>query len=204
MQHPTNPGQDTLEPHKERWHIRHPHRMPAFGMSKNRIVGSSLEGVFTSLADLPGTVRRGRTLDSTKSPAGMVPLTEGVREHLQRLYDELRGDDEELSREKFENFIRDEQMENKKPSFAFSPKRTSFKYQDFQELWWNEYSAAKRPVHFRDKDLDKPISNYFISSSHNTYIEDGNQFSGLADADQYKKVSRHTMTQCRIPRMNDG
>lgn len=134
-------------------------------------------------------LRRSHTLDKCISPAGLHPNAASVTGHLRRLYDELKGAEELLSRAKFEGFLLDTQQDQKKPSWAFSSSE-AFTFEQFEQLWWDEYSAAKRPIHPEDKDLDKPISNYFISSSHNTYIEDGNQITGEAKALQYKKVSR--------------
>lgn len=182
--------------------------MPSFGRQKNKVIGSPFQGVFTGfdVVPIPG-VRRGRTLDSARSPAGMHPVTPGYKAHLRRLYNELRKDETKLSREAFEHFILTRQRDNKKPSWGFSqkPECTAFTFEQFVELWWNEYSAAKRPIHAEDKDLDKPISNYFISSSHNTYIEDGNQFSGAADVEQYRKVSCPTASlQRRVADRDTG
>lgn len=164
--------------------------MPTFGKQRTRIVGSPLQSVFT-FVPIPG-LRRGHTLDLTKyqSPAGLHPIAPSVKGHLRRIYNGLKGPGEKkLSRERFEDFIQRTQGDQKKPTWEFSTACTSFTFEEFEECWWKEYSAAKKPIYPEDKDLDMPISNYFISSSHNTYIEDGNQFSGSAKADQYRKVS---------------
>lgn len=177
------------EPHRRR-HRRH-RRMPTFGRQKPSIVGSPLQSVFT-FVPIPG-LRKSHTLDLSKcqSPAAFHPVAVSVTGHLRRVYEGLRGPGErELSRARFEDFIQKTQRDDKKPSWEFSTTHTSFTFEQFQQCWWSEYSAAKKPLHREDKDLDKPISNYFISSSHNTYIEDGNQFSGIAKAEQYRKVSR--------------
>lgn len=160
--------------------------MPTFGKQRTRVVGSPLQSVFT-FVPIPG-LKRSHTLDLTKyqSPAGLHPIAPSLIGHLRRVYEGLKGPGEqELSRERFEAFIQGIQGE---PSWDFSTAPSSFTYQDFEEYWWKQCSVAKKPI--QDKDLDMPISNYFISSSHNTYIEDGNQFSGSAKADQYRKVSR--------------
>lgn len=163
--------------------------MPTFGKQRTRIVGSPLQSVFTFV---PIPLRRGCTLDLTKyqSPAGLHPIAPSVKGHLRRIYHELKGPGEKkLSRERFEDFIKRTQGDKQKPTWEPSTACTSFTYEEFEEYWWRKYSAAKKQIHTEDKDLDMPISNYFISSSHNTYIEDGNQFSGSAKAEQYRKVS---------------
>lgn len=115
--------------------------------------------------------------------ASGVEMAKGEKE---RRKDEA-GDSKLLSRAGLEAFLRDVQKDPKPPSCAFSHAE-GFTFEEFIQLWWNEYSPAKKPIFPEDKDLDKPISNYFISSSHNTYIEDGNQITGEAKALQYKKV----------------
>lgn len=160
----------------------------------------------------------GHALDKALSPTGLQPVAPGITAHLQRLYEELlRGDgdgaqaqaqgekglrlgrsaekratppSEEpmLSRAATEQFVRDVQRDPNVMRWPFA-KPDGLTFQEFVHFWWDEYSAAKRPIHPEGKDLDKPISNYFISSSHNTYIEDGDQFFGEAKALQYKKVS---------------
>lgn len=162
--------------------------MPTFGVGKSTVAGSPL---YKTIAHF-GTshvLRRGYTLDKCASPAGLHPVSDSVTGHLRRLYDELKGPHErELPRDKFEEFLKIVQRDPKLPSWALSEKSLSFTFEQFLNCWWTEYSAAKRTIHREDKDLDKPISNYFISSSHNTYIEDGNQITGEAKALQYKKV----------------
>lgn len=165
--------------------MRYP-RMPTIDTNnKSSIERSPLFTAITRFGTSPG-LSRGQTLDKCVSPAGLPPGAESVTKHLQRLYDSLKGPGEEkLSREKFEAFVRDVQKDSKQ----LPTTNEYFTFPEFKCLWWTEFSAAKRPIRPEDKDLDKPISNYFISSSHNTYIEDGNQITGEAKAKQYRKVS---------------
>lgn len=187
--------------------------MPTWGRSKSSVTSSPLHRTFTRFATAHGLRGGGGggghhyALDKCPSPAGLHPVAPSVMGHLRRLYHERTGSDaavekkkeeeEEggslLSRAAFEKFIKEVQRDGKKPSWSFSETHESFTFEQFVQFWWDEYSAAKRPIHPEDKDLDKPISNYFISSSHNTYIEDGNQITGEAKALQYQKVS------CLVP-----
>lgn len=127
--------------------------------------------------------RRGETFTSAASPAGLPLPIESMMRHLRGLYDGLKGPNEyTLSGDKFEAFIRDVQKDTPKTPFL-----ETYTFQLFHEHWWRNYSRWKRPLR-RAKDLDKPLSQYFINSSHNTYIAEGDQFLGENQDIQYKKV----------------
>ncbi|KAI0835383.1 PLC-like phosphodiesterase [Hypoxylon sp. FL0890] len=114
-----------------------------------------------------------------------VYLSAAVQRHLRKLYDSLRRGEPILSRTRFANFLEMEQGEQ-------APLLTEEKYTfgKFLEVWWLEFGLkAEKPISLDQKDLSKPISNYFISSSHNTYLS-GNQLSGRSTADAYRRVLR--------------
>lgn len=183
--------------------------MPTWGKHRGSVAGSPLHATLTSFATAHG-MRQCYPLDNCMSPAGLQPVASGLIAHLQRVYDELlledcrrraislqtqdEGNEKEkesrrkLSRAGLEGFLRDVQKDSKMASWSLS-NAEGFTFEEFVQLWWGEYSNAKKRIYPEDKDLDKPLSNYFISSSHNTYIEDGNQITGGAKALQYKKVS---------------
>lgn len=161
--------------------------MPTWGRHKSSIIGSPLEHAVKTFTAFASPVP-GNPLDKHMSPGPIPLMAESVTKHLQRLYNDLKGRDNELSRPKLEAFLHKVQKDPALSYWSFSPKFDHFTFQEFQRFWWYDYSAAKKPIHPEDKDLDKPISNYFISSSHNTYIEDGNQLTGEPKALQYAKV----------------
>ena len=111
-------------------------------------------------------------------------LSPAVEKHLKFLYYELCGLNKELSREKFVAFLKNTQKEA-----ALVPmERDTYNFQQFLEVWYMGYGwDALRPIKPAQKDVSRPISNYFISSSHNTYLE-GNQLSSRSTADAYRKV----------------
>ncbi|KAK4192580.1 putative 1-phosphatidylinositol-4,5-bisphosphate phosphodiesterase [Podospora australis] len=117
-----------------------------------------------------------------------ISCHESVRKHLEHVYDSLRVGEKLLSRDKFAAFLKGTQGAD-----IIEP--LHLEYYDFRQFFWvwssNEgaWRAARRPRH-EDIDTSKPISNYFISSSHNTYLE-GNQLSSKSSAEAYRAVLRN-------------
>ncbi|KAI1379781.1 PLC-like phosphodiesterase [Hypoxylon crocopeplum] len=114
-----------------------------------------------------------------------VYLSAAIQRHFRKLYDSLRHGEPALSREAFKHFL--EAYQGEKIAELTEPK---YKFEKFLEVWWLQFGLqAEMPAIFEHKDLSKPISNYFISSSHNTYLS-GNQLSSRSTADAYRRILR--------------
>jgi hypothetical protein len=100
---------------------------------------------------------------------------------IDNVYHHLRAGNPELPKEQFAAFLKDVQGEGDVPL-----DKNSYTLGEFKFAWMMLYSKAAKTL--PKKDLSRPLTNYFINSSHNTYLV-GNQLASKSSADAYRNVS---------------
>jgi hypothetical protein len=127
---------------------------------------------------------------ASEVPIQHLTLSHGIRDHLKNVYDQLREKDHTLSYEKFKTWL--EKVQGQRLA---SKKLETYKFEEFLAVLFRHRSLeALRELDPDAKDLSRPISNYFISSSHNTYLS-GNQLSSRSSTEAYKNagVTSHAL-----------
>ncbi|KAI1357794.1 PLC-like phosphodiesterase [Xylaria arbuscula] len=106
---------------------------------------------------------------------------------LRKLFYDLSRGQPTLDRKSLQNFLEIEQGESQDQVTEILTEET-YKYGQFLEVWFTRFGVEiERSISYEDKDLTRPITNYFIDSSHNTYLT-GHQWSGKATVDTYKRA----------------
>ncbi|CAM1502265.1 Fc.00g042490.m01.CDS01 [Cosmosporella sp. VM-42] len=121
---------------------------------------------------------------SEASPPLAVPeihISTEMHEALERVYHDLRGKEARLSKDIFAKFLKNTQGEE-----LVDLEKDEYSLGEFLYTWVSFYSwDAIGPV--PEKDLSKPLTNYFINSSHNTYLV-GNQLASKSSPEAYRTV----------------
>lgn len=117
-------------------------------------------------------------------------LSHAVQAHLRRIYTTLCGDSQFVSRKALADFLADVQGQD----IPLSEDVEEYSYEDWLALLWMKGGLEAVGALAGSKDLGKPISSYYISSSHNTYLS-GNQLMSKSTTDAYKNVSPEDLVE---------
>lgn len=134
-------------------------------------------------AHLRPLVQGGGGVATSEVPGHQLYLSHVIQEHLRRVFHDLCGRESALSRQRFAEWLVTVQGQ---PIEGLE--KESYKFEEFLEaVYYNYGLEAVKILKSEEKDLSRPISNYYISSSHNTYLS-GNQLSSKSSTESYKNV----------------
>jgi hypothetical protein len=131
-----------------------------------------------------------------ESPAGGNPsaasssetiatLSEPVLRHLKDIFNSLSGNSKGLSPSQAATFLDEIQKVGDARRELGLPADDQIEFDQFLKYTTSPAFSALAPP--RGQDLSFPLSNYYISSSHNTYLS-GNQLYSRSTIDGYKNV----------------
>ncbi|OHF00151.1 phosphatidylinositol-specific phospholipase C [Colletotrichum orchidophilum] len=127
---------------------------------------------------------------ASETERSVKTLGDSVIPHLTKIFNVHAGqDDKKWHKEQIASFLKNVQAEETPESLVANTSGAAtleeLDFNGFLNYMTSSASAITRPVH--EEDLTYPLSSYFISSSHNTYLT-GNQLYSESSTDAYRNV----------------
>lgn len=131
--------------------------------------------------DEPQLQAGGGTASAAAKARTVDNLSETVAKHLKTVYEDVNKRYNLATKEGLAKWLAEEQLAEEKDAELLE--NGSFSH--FANYFLSGTANVMKPIPAADESY--PISNYFISSSHNTYLT-GNQLSSESSVDAYKNV----------------
>ncbi|KAJ2906848.1 1-phosphatidylinositol-4,5-bisphosphate phosphodiesterase gamma-2 [Zalerion maritima] len=122
------------------------------------------------------------------TPKTIDEVQASVLNHLKQIFERSGRPGPLWGREEVKHFVEVEQGEKRPLPQWLENKLSKNQTIDFKDfLKYMTYGEANSTHYDKEEDLSHPLASYFISSSHNTYLE-GNQLSSDSTAEAYTNV----------------
>jgi hypothetical protein len=112
-------------------------------------------------------------------------INASILPHLTKVFDTHKGKDGLWHKDQVASFLKDVQKSGEADSQIDLGKKDTLDFNEFLNYMASSASAVTAPP--KAQDLSWPLSSYYISSSHNTYLT-GNQLYSESSTEAYKNV----------------